>query len=433
MRGEAILKKPMSPRVLSFFLLCFAPWLAAAQATDVFAGLEEAIAELSKITGLAPLRKVETGLIDRAGLKQYLEERIREEVKPEELRIEEMALKRFGLVPADFDLKQTTVDLLTEQAAAFYDFRKKKLFVLQNDLKLPVPEGMQGAAQSMVVLHELAHALADQHFNLEKYIKRGRSDDSSLARMAVMEGQATWLMMEVMARKMGQSLRKVPVMVEMMSSGARQSMMEQYPVLAKAPLYIQASLLFPYTGGMKFQHAVIEKSGNDGFSQVFRQAPSSTQQVLHPERYFSKLEPVKVKLPELAAPKDWTLLTEGSVGEFDHSVLLEQYLSKVEAVELAPLWRGGQMALVEHRKGRQVVLLYASEWRDAPAARRMFDGYRKVLAGKWKQMKVATENGNLITGSSEDGLFQLWLDGTRVVSIEGARSAAEFPPVRPGK
>jgi hypothetical protein len=116
---------------------------------------------------------VQYDTIDKTHLKQFLEDRIREEVKPEEIRSEELALKKFGFVPQDFDLKKTTVDLMTEQAAAFYDYRKKKLFLLDDSA---TPE------QNTVLAHELAHALADQHFHLERYLRHGKSDDSSLAR-----------------------------------------------------------------------------------------------------------------------------------------------------------------------------------------------------------------------------------------------------------
>ena len=113
-------------------------------------------------------------------------------MKPEELRAEEITLKKIGFVPADFNLEQSTVDLLTEQAAAFYDYHKKKLFLTD----WASSSSMQDAA----LVHELAHALADQHFHLERFIKKGgASDDSALARMAVMEGQATWLMTEALA------------------------------------------------------------------------------------------------------------------------------------------------------------------------------------------------------------------------------------------
>ena len=57
----------------------------------------------------------------------------------------------------------------------------------------------------------------------------------------------------------------------------------------------------------------------------------STQQILHPELYFSNTRPLDVALPKLPDERDWKTLTSGSLGEFDHEVLLEQYVGKQRA------------------------------------------------------------------------------------------------------
>ena len=358
------------------------------------------------MTGMRVLKKIQYDTIDKAELKRFLEERIKEEVKPEELRAEELALKKFGLVPQDFDLKTTTVDLLTEQAAAFYDYRKKKLFLMEEAT----------GTQNIILIHELAHALADQHVDLGKFLRKGKSDDSALARMAVMEGQATWLMYESMVQRMGQSLRSAPSLVEAMSRGS-DALTSQYPVLSSAPLYIRQSLLFPYMRGMRFQHAVIQKYGQDGFTKVFRDPPAGSHHILHPELYFSGGKPVAPDLPKVAG--EWKTLAEGSVGEFDHAILLEQYGGKPLAEELAPMWRGGAMQLLERKAEARVVLVYASEWADEAAAKRMFDAYRQVLKGKWKKLKIDEDAAGAIAGTGDDGIFRVECKGTRLTSVEG--------------
>jgi hypothetical protein len=395
-------------RVVPLLLLLVAPWIAVAQTP--FAGIDDAVTELSEITGWKPLKKVQCDTMDRVGLKRYLESKVKDEIKPEEIRAEEVALKKLGLVPQEFDLARTMVDLLTEQAAAFYDFKKKKLFVLQ---------GGDPAGQSMVVMHELAHALADQRFDLGKFIKKGKSDDSSLARMAVMEGQATWLMMESSTRKAGQSLKDMPPALLDMANRASDGGASQFPVLAAAPLYIRASLLFPYSEGLRFNPIVLQKEGQDGFARVFREPPVSSQQIMHPDIYLSNTLPLDVALPKLPDERAWKMLTSGSLGEFDHSVLLEQYLSKEDASSIAPHWRGAAAAVVEHKRDKRPVLLYASEWDTAENARKMFDAYRRVLKGKWKQMRIVTDTTGSFTGSGDDGDFRVWITGTRISSVEG--------------
>ncbi|HSW51431.1 MAG TPA: hypothetical protein VLH09_14695, partial [Bryobacteraceae bacterium] len=292
-------------------------WVAAATGTQpagdqVFREIDSILAELSKITGLKPMKTIPRQMIGREQVKQFLEDRIKEEIKPEELRAEELTLKKFGFVPQDFDLKKTTVELLTEQAAAFYDYRKKRLYVLDSN---------SNAMQEIALVHELAHALADQHFNLARFVDRaGESDDGAMARLAVMEGQATWLMSEYMARRMGLSLKNSPAIVQFMSQQTAATG-GQFPVFDQAPLYLRETLLFPYTQGMLFQQAVVEREGQAAFASVFGRAPESTQQILHPEKYFAGEKPASPRLPEFRERGAYRVLAEGSIGELDYSIL----------------------------------------------------------------------------------------------------------------
>ncbi|MDW8355701.1 MAG: hypothetical protein RMK57_14345 [Bryobacterales bacterium] len=408
-------------RHVSIARLCLAAWVAVATApaqspAPLFGQIEGILSELAEITGLRLRKPVGYDSISRTRLRQFLEDRIREEIRPEEIRADELTLKKFGLLPWDFDLKKTMVDLLTEQAVALYDFRKKKLFVLES-----APE-MQ---QQMALVHELAHALADQHFDLKRFLEGARDDDDmAAARLAVMEGQASWLMSEYLARRTGQSLRTSPALLQLLSQTAAISA-EQFPVFEAAPLYLRETLVFPYSKGMRFQHAVVEKKDKDGFAAVFRDPPVSTQQILHPEKYFTRAVPTRPELPRLAGEREYRELAAGTMGELDHWILLRQYDSEDVAASLAPRWRGGRYRLLEHKKNGRLVLLYASDWSEESAASEFFGRYRGLLARKWKQMTVTEEAEGRLTGRGDDGEFVLWLRGTVVRSAEGLASPAD--------
>jgi hypothetical protein len=109
----------------------------------------------------------------------------------------------------------------------------------------------------------------------------------------------------------------------------------------------------------------------------------------------------------------------------EHGILLEQYGSKETAAEIAPHWRGSTFALMENKKANRVVLLYASEWDTEAAARKYFEAYRQLLAKKWKQMTVAAETPDSVTGTGDDGRFELRLKGFTVTSVEGLDPALE--------
>lgn len=403
--------KKLAAIAIGIHLAVGAAWYRAdAQAPDaLFSGIDEIMAELSKITGLRQLKKVEYARIGKAEVKQFLEGRVKEAVKPEEIRAEELMLKKFGFVPADFELKSTMIELLSEQAAAFYDYRKKKLFLV--DLAADL-------VQHSALVHELAHALADQHFNLKNYVDRvADEDDASFARLAVMEGQATWLMSEYLTRRTGQSLKDSPLLLKLMSR-ATEVVSGQYPVFDRAPLYLRETLLFPYAQGLLFQHAVIEKLDQAGFAEVFRRPPVSTQQILHPEKYFENAKPVRPPLPEVENSRAWRKFTEGDLGELEHAILLKQYAPE-ESAGLAASWKGGHYRLLENKADKRMALAYASEWAGEDAAKRFFELYQKVLRGKWKTFEVMSETQHAVAGRGDDGYFLVSRDGTRVSSLEG--------------
>ncbi len=126
-----------------------------------------------------------------------------------------------------------------------------------------------------------------------------------------------------------------------------------------------------------------------GFDEVFDRSPASTQQILHATDYFDMKAPKPPELPKLAtefgaAARDYRDLIGGSVGEFDHEILLRQYTDRPTAQAAATHWRGGEFRVYEHKKESAPLLLYASEWDSPEAAQNFFALYERVLQGKWK-------------------------------------------------
>jgi len=381
-------------RLIIVGLLFFKALGAQPSNKDLFDQIDPTLEELAKLTGLAAKSKVDRDFITREKLKEFLQTRIAETVKPEEIRVEELTLKLFGFVPDNYDLKESTVSLLTEQAAAFYDYRKKKMFLLES-----APE----ISQRFVLVHELAHALADQHFQLERYIQQGRNDDSATARMAVMEGQAQWLMYELMARKTGQSLKTDRSMVRMFVNASSMGL-SQYPELSNAPLYIRESLLFPYTRGLLFHQAVVEKFGDAGFAEVFRNPPRSTREIIHPELYFGARKQSRIKAPKIPNASHYSEAVEGDFGEFDLYVLVKQFANEETADKLSPHWRAGHYRVMENKENKNPLLAFALQFDTADAAaefRRLYE--EKVIPAKRKR----------------SGANVVKLQGTRISILEG--------------
>src|SRR3954468_3787499 len=175
---------------------CLVSTHTAATSDPAFRQIDGIVKSLSGITGLAEKHPVPYGRMSQKQLRHFLNRRIKKSLKPEEIYADELALKMFGFVPPDFDLRKSTIDLLTEQAAAFYDYDEKKLFLLDDS---------STASETVTLAHELAHALADQHFHLANFMDDTPSnDDENLAHSAVVEGEASWLMMAYTLKQAGQ-------------------------------------------------------------------------------------------------------------------------------------------------------------------------------------------------------------------------------------
>lgn len=412
-----------SPRATLFCGLLLYAAVACAQsdprAKALCAQVPGIAAQLTEISGMKLRHAVPCDFISKEQINEFLKKRIKETSSPEEVRAEELTLKKFGLIPQDFDLAKNEVDLLTEQAAAFYDYDKKKLFIT---------DSTSTDSQTPVLAHELSHALADQNYNLARFIKQGRkSDDGSTARLAVMEGQATWMMSEYLARQAGTSLKDSATLAATMANLAagdeggegNKSNDGEFPVFDKEPLYLKLTLVFPYTKGMSFQQAVLVRDPQTGFGEVFLHPPISTQQILHPEKYFEHVQPTDPALPVVHLPHGYKGLVGGELGELEQGILLEQYVGKTRAARLAPHWRGCNFELQESKKAGRVILLYATEWDSDESAAQYFAAYREAMHKKWKTMTVASEEPDALTGSGDDGRFELRRKGAIVTSVEG--------------
>ena len=401
--------------LLCLVSLGFTAWAgqpAAQNGAPTAEQVRKLLTQISEITGIELKHPVPIAVLDKDAWRKWVDERMKESVKPDELKHEETAMKIFGFVPDDFDLRAATVDLMAEQAAAVYDHKTKRMIIVQG----AAPDEMQEA----VLVHELSHALADQHFDMHRFLDRGpRSDESESARLAVVEGQAMWIMLEAMLQRAGKSLRSNSAILELMLPAMREMAAAQYPVFSKSPLYLKESLLFPYSAGLKFQQAVVDKLGRGAFAEVLRNPPLNTHQIIHPELYLAHEPAAAVELPDHGLRDKPKKVIDGDVGEMDVHVLFEQYASKKDADALAPAWRAGRFELLQPRGAKQPLLRWALLWDSSESARQAFVLYLKAMTGKSKNMSWKERQPTVAEGRNQFGGFRIWWEGSRLEGLEG--------------
>lgn len=394
-------------------------WLGAPVAAEAPAAsrIQELAREVERITGLEQRRQVPVETLTRAQWKQFVEREMERQVKPEEIRADEQVLKLLGLIPRDFDLKKATIELFAEQAAAVYDHRRKKMLLLD--------DGQAGGLEEAVLVHELSHALADQHYNMEKFLDKGaKTGEQQAARLAVVEGQAMWVMLEWQLGRMGMgSLKENRGALETMLPALGTMAAANYPVFGRTPLYLQETLLFPYTAGVLFQQAAVEKLGKRAFREVLERPPATTREIYHAEEWIEKRRYEAPLAPSIGKDAEYRRVSKGVLGEFDVRVLLKQYCGQEKADKLAPEWRGGSYELVEHKATGRPAVRWALALRDAEAAAEFVAQYRRVVEGKSQGLRWKDARGARLEGENEDGEFWVEARGAVVEAVEGLQPA----------
>src|SRR5271163_991432 len=279
----------------------------AATNAEFSAAADEVLERMSQITGLklrTPLKKT---LRSRDEIRAYVIKQMNEEKNPAERYAGVRSAEAFGLLPKGFDLDNFMVDLLTEQIAGLYDPESHEFYIAD---WIPL------ADQRVVMAHELTHALEDQHFEIEKWVKAARpNDDAELARESVLEGSAMAAMLDYMLQGTGHSLKELPEIDPATLVGGD---MSSSPMLQKAPQFLKDALIFPYFGGLTFSVSFLKTTGWDALPGVFAKPPASTQQIMHPEIYREGKVPAALSLPALDKNlgADWIKLDENLMGEF---------------------------------------------------------------------------------------------------------------------
>jgi hypothetical protein len=243
---------------------------------------------------------------------------------------DEELLKLLGLIPGSADLRTIVGDLFREQVAGFYDPKTKQLAVIGDDAS-----GQGRALTEMTLAHELNHALEDQRFDLSGADSSAGIDDRALAELALTEGTATALMLEY-------SGRHIPVgetLAESLASGFGGA------GTGELPPYVLASLLFPYGKGQPFVEALYNKLGGWGLVDYAyrKRKPSTSEQILHPEKYLRAEEALPVSLPGPPG-RGWRRIVTGQIGEFDTAELLRAHRAE-GAFGAAEGWGGGRYVL----------------------------------------------------------------------------------------
>jgi len=403
------------------------------QAQELFRSVDEILKFASKDTKLPIKHPVKRELAGREQVRKFVETHMQEDKDTQRLERSEASMKKFGLLPLDFDLGKFLVDLLEDQAAGYYDPKTKTVYLL---------DWVAAEAQRPVLAHELTHALQDQNFGLDQWLQvrddqrdnpdnlDAGPDEEQAARQAVSEGQGMAVMMDYVLEPSGQTLADMPAMGEIFKQQTMERVSDS-PVLASAPMYLREMVIFPYTYGLTFLEDLLTHGGKEmAFAGAFKNPPQDTREIMEPDSYLDGHHVDPVRLPKLAGvlKKNYVGYDSGAVGEFDVYILLKQFSGPELAQKLSPAWRGGIYYLGRRKDAKlpksgaavplsDLALLYVSNWATPEDAGYFAKAYSLWLPKKYKSVTpVAEQKGR--AWNTEQGPVSIEVSGNRVLVME---------------
>ena len=404
--------------------------ITPAQAKELFRSVDSILAFDSEDTKLPIRHAVKRKLTTRSAVEKYLDSKMKDDKDTRRMERSEIVLKKFGLIDRDFQLEPFLVSLLKEQIAGYYDSKTKTVYLL---------DWIDPEQQKPVLAHELTHALQDQHTNLEKWESKSeediahnaaedtehiRTDEDDTAREAVLEGQAMAVFLDYDLKPSGRSLLTTPGIVSGLTD--KMSNDPDSPIMSRAPLLLQESLLFPYRDGLRFEAALLRSQGPTGaFAGALDRPPDSTYEIMNPGVYESQAKVPMLQMPDIHPILDgeYNPYDIGVMGELDVRILSQLFGGDGAAALLTPAWDGGIYYAAQRKSAKtqaerdstaSVSLLYLSQWKSEEAATAFAKMYADELSKKYSRVRLETDTDS----SPEEEVYQT-SEGPALIAVHG--------------
>jgi hypothetical protein len=364
--------------------------------------------EVTQTRGVKFSADVKVGVYTKDELLAFLRKEMEREAPREKVEGWAKGYKHFGLIPAELDLYEAFLDLYSSSIAGFYHPRSKELRLIRSGDADPQMKQMEKMWKQMfgteledvTLVHELHHAAQDQNFNLSTVpLDDETNDDRVSAIKGLIEGDAS-----VVGWRWGLG-EQFDQVFKMMNDGYKRGQLGGKA--EKLPAYLRRTLAFPYGYGSEFVLAVL-KNANEEWSSIdkcFDAPPLSTEQILHPEKYFGEKrdhpQEVDIKDVDALAGSGWKRLTTNVHGEFVIQILLGEYkVGRARDREKAAAgWDGDRFWTFEN--GKRVASVWLTTWDSDDDALEFYDLYVKVLETKYASAKK--EAGDRRTEFAWDG------------------------------
>jgi hypothetical protein len=316
---------------------------------------------------------VVVGFYTRDQMRGWMASRLSEDVPPGYWAAAGRTSQAFGLLPEGMDYEALMLDVLTVAVGGFYDAERDQLYAVTSEL---------GALNQFVMIHECLHALQDQYSDLQAFVldkDHLENEDASIGRSSVVEGEATFVTNLVMQRH-GDELFDAD---DFELRGLAATFVQQVAASGVMPPVIADGIAFPYTQGEAFIKAVHRHGGWEAVNALYENPPSSSEQVIHPEKYLPGPDhdvPLLLRAPDLVPllGDGWSEVRRNRMGELGVRQLVQFTGDPGELLRASYGWDGDEYRLYG-REGAADVLQWITVWDSERDAVEFVDALARVI------------------------------------------------------
>src|SRR5437588_962233 len=141
--------------------------MTAQDTRELFHSIDKILQFASDDSGFAARATVGRQMLGQEDVERQVRANMADDKSVQRMENAQLTLKKFGLLPRDFEIRKLAASVAGENIAAFYDPKKKTINMMN---WIPV------AQQRPVLAHELTHALQDQNYNLDRWMGWDQKD-----------------------------------------------------------------------------------------------------------------------------------------------------------------------------------------------------------------------------------------------------------------
>lgn len=245
-------------------------------------------------------------------------------------------LRAFGVASGKIDLFAAYNAVSDGGTSAFYSSTDERVRVRGTELTV----GLR-----VTLVHELTHALQDQHFDLDRLNGDEVDSSESGAFRALIEGDA------VRVEETYQSDELTTAEQAEYDKEFAGELKDSEASTKDVPAFVNASFAVPYVLGKPFLMMLVNDDGNDAVDAAFASPPDTEEHLFDPASYLAKEEGRHV---DLDLDADIEVLDDGPFGSPSWYLMLAERIDPLVAFEATLGWAGDAYATFE-REGHTCV------------------------------------------------------------------------------